>query len=790
MTRERISLLASALVLALMGGFVWANFSVTTDVTLLLPPDADRELLGLTRRVADSELGRTMVLTLGAPDADTAVRASHSFERELRGETRVAPQLLSLEGGPNPGTERAVYDLYHPRRFGFVAPSPAAARALVEPAALRAAAVRLKAELAQPMSPLISRLAPSDPLLVLAGLFQRLERSQSNALAIRDGRFVTRDGRFAALFLRTRAAAFDSEAQAPVLTGVQAAFARVNARFRNALTLDQSGVNRFAVRAERSIRGDIARVSTLSMIGLGLLLFLVFRSFVLVAAASVPLGAGFLVGLTACLAVYGKVHGITLAFGSSLLGVALDYVEHLYCHQAVSPNPDGARGTLRKIGPALLTGAATTLVGFLALGGSGFRGLEEVALFSSTGLIGALLATFTMLPALLPASTPRVRLRERMVAALASAFVRLRARRRVLWLLPAAAIGAAAIGLPRVQLSEDFTLGQLDADLLAEDQRVRDRVARFDQMRFVVATGKDAEAALAVNDRVGEALEASVMDGQLGGYLGTSALLPSAARQQSVAAAVRDALGDGSQLVAAFEREGFRAEAFAPFRAALAAPAPAPLTFEELAKSPLAPMVRPFRLELADGVAFMTFLHGVADPAALQARLAAIGGARFVDQQAQFKRAHVQYQRRTLAYVLAGSLGVLVLLALRYRNPRKTLAAFVPSLLSAAVTVAVLAWTGRKLDLVALAALLMVLSMGVDYGVFLVDANETEAEPTTALLSVFFAATTSVLGFGLLALSKHPLLSMIGLTSWVGMTLCALLAPTTLVLLGPGRRVP
>jgi predicted exporter len=99
----------------------------------------------------------------------------------------------------------------------------------------------------------------------------------------------------------------------------------------------------------------------------------------------------------------------------------------------------------------------------------------------------------------------------------------------------------------------------------------------------------------------------------------------------------------------------------------------------------------------------------------------------------------------------------------------------------------VLALLGRPLDLVALAALLMVISMGVDYGVFLVDASETEHERTVALLSVFLAATTTVLGFGLLAISRHPLLSIIGITATVGMLACLLLAPTTLILL-TGRR--
>jgi predicted exporter len=136
----------------------------------------------------------------------------------------------------------------------------------------------------------------------------------------------------------------------------------------------------------------------------------------------------------------------------------------------------------------------------------------------------------------------------------------------------------------------------------------------------------------------------------------------------------------------------------------------------------------------------------------------------------------------------------LVLLALRYRDVRKTLAAFLPSVLGSVVTIAWLGWLGRGIDLVALAALLMVVSMGVDYGVFLVDASASEhapeSETTVALLSVLLAATTTVLGFGLLALSEHPMLRTIGLTAWVGMTACALLAPTALVLLGEPLRAP
>jgi predicted exporter len=440
---------------------------------------------------------------------------------------------------------------------------------------------------------------------------------------------------------------------------------------------------------------------------------------------------------------------------------------------------------LRAIGPALVTGALTTLIGFAALAGSGFRGLEEVALFSSVGLCAALITTFSMLPPLLPHHTPDVPLRRRIVARLARFFGALRLQRRRLWLLMAVAVIFSAFGLSRVRMSQDFMLGQLDAGLLAEDMRVRSRVLRFEQSRFILASGADEEAALQANDRVAEVLEQATTRGDLAGYQSVARLLPSAERQRDVERVVRGALGDGQELVRVFSAEGFRSEAFGPFLEQLARPASEPLHYADLLASPIGSLVRPFRITLGQRVAFLTFLSDVKHPAALERAVSAVAGARYIDQQAQLRSAYLACQQRALQLLCVGTLGVLLLLGLRYRDLRRTLAAFLPAVLGSLVTVAVLGCIGRGLDLVALAALLLVVSMGVDYGVFLVDANESEFAPTVALLSVLLAATTTVLGFGLLALSEHPMLRVIGLTAWVGMTACALLAPTALILLEP-----
>ncbi len=81
----------------------------------------------------------------------------------------------------------------------------------------------------------------------------------------------------------------------------------------------------------------------------------------------------------------------------------------------------------------------------------------------------------------------------------------------------------------------------------------------------------------------------------------------------------------------------------------------------------------------------------------------------------------------------------------------------------------------------------MVMGMGVDYGVFLVDsAGDREAFGAT-MLSLLMSCLTTAFVFGTLAFSSQPALQSIGVTTGVGILLSYLLAPVALVTLGIGR---
>lgn len=772
----RATLLWLCLVAAL-AVFALFKVNVTTDISAFLGDEDSEE--SLLREVVHGELGRRMVLTIEAPDVATAIRASRTFEALLRQDTDWMEGIADLSGGPEESNDEIIWRIFQPARLGYLASTAEQARALGTYDALRRQAAELRSELQRPMSPLISQLAPEDPFLTLPRLFEALADTQSGNVIVRNGRFLTEDERYAVLFLQTRADAFDTRAQAPILEGIEGHFETTRERIGAPLDLQMSGLQRLALVSEATIRSDITRISILSAIGLSILLLVVFRSprIAWIAAASVV--TGVLCALTVTTILYGRVHGITLAFGASLLGLIVDYVVHLYAHHLYARGGEGPRESLKALWPALVVASSTALVGFGLLGATDLPGLREVAVFAMIGLLSSLLTLRWVAYRWLPQNTPESLWRERVAEASVALIGALRHRPRVVhlaWFLIAA---TALAGLSTARWSDDIVaLEELAPELMAEENEVRARISRLDQTRFIVARGATNEAALQVTDRVSDRLRDA---DYIADFRSISSVLPSSARQHAVAEAFVSTPELRENFRRAFDDAGFRVESFAPFYATLETGLESPVDYERLADSPLADLVSFFRVEAKGEVLFLTFLSGVSDPQALADEVDQIEGATLVDQSALLSSFGARHLVRSGLLLGLGVLSVFLILLWRYRSSLRALAVLAPSLLAVLTTWGVLSLLGYALNLLVLAASLMIISLGVDYGVVLQDADTRDrGDLRGAMVGVTCAAATTLLGFGLLALSEYPLLHHIGMTATIGILAALLLAPLAL----------
>jgi predicted exporter len=529
------------------------------------------------------------------------------------------------------------------------------------------------------------------------------------------------------------------------------------------LEMLRGGVPLHAEAAASRAAFEVNTIGLGSLLAVLLLVWLAFRSL----RPIVLVGVSLLVGLAAAIAVtswiLGQVHLITLVFGATLAGVAEDYGIHYFaCRQGRPEVPP--RPMMRSLLPALALALLTSVLAYLALGIAPFPGLRQMAVFATTALTATFISAVLWFP-WLDTGTPRhSRFAARIAGSLAH-WPRLRPN------LGSGVLALAAVlfiggGLQRLQASDDLRGLQTSPTALLQDEVAIGKLLGLPSpAQYFLVEGVDAQAVLRNEERLADALRRQVAAGHLQGWRAVSDTLPSLQRQQ----ADRDLV--------------IPAEALARTRVAamLGEPAPATTTsahaslqVEDGLRQPLAAPLRPLWLGAVDGRhASLVMLQGLT-PAHLTAVATAangIEGVRWIDRTATFSTLLHHYRLQMGWLLLAGYVAVGLALLARFR--RNAWRAWVPTVLAALLSLAALGWLGVPLQLFGVLAQLLLLGLGVDYGIFLLEHEGDGA----SWLAVCLGAASTLLAFGLLSLSATPALHGFGLTLLFGISLVWLLSP-------------
>src|SRR5262245_16319094 len=374
---RRSGLLLAALA-AGMAVYCALHLRVGNDLTHFLPVSSSSELAALSGRLADSPLTRTVVLSIGADELAVATGAARELAAVLRGR----PEVAWIRSEIDPADFESIRALYFPRRLGFLSDRPEQELPQrLSDAGLRERAREVRRSLAGPASSFFEPLAASDPL----GAFERLVRgfqAAQPALRVVDGSFVTPDGRFAILLLGTRPSAFDSGAQGRFLDELRASFAEIATRRDHGLRLEISSVGAFAAAAERGIKGDVVVIGLCSFVGVVLLFVAFVASWRGLAVVVLPPLAGILAATTLCLLVFGEIDGLTMVFGTSLMGIAIDSSNHLLIHHGLARPRESPQQVERRLRPSLVFAALTTVASFGALALTPFPPFRQMAFFA------------------------------------------------------------------------------------------------------------------------------------------------------------------------------------------------------------------------------------------------------------------------------------------------------------------------------------------------------------------------------------------------------------------------
>ncbi|MEM9741367.1 MAG: hypothetical protein AAF918_01660 [Pseudomonadota bacterium] len=595
-----------------------------------------------------------------------------------------------------------------------------------------------------------------DPSLGLLTLADRLRAARSSAVDDRT------------LLLLTAVPAFDLDAQTALVQAVTAASQSV---YGTAEGVELFGAGAYGVALNGQIRRESIVFSVLASMALLTLVVLRFRSPRVVLTIALPLAAGAGAGAVALAALFPQVHGITLAFGFTILGVVVDYPLHLASH----PAP-------RQVWPTLRIGVLSTVVAYLSFQFSGVDGIRQLGTFAVAGLLGAALASWILFRQPSHRADPGAegqRAREP-VGRL----------RHLPWLL-ALVLSATTLTLA----------GRLNPDLGAmtpiperwrtAEATLREQFATLEQRYLVALAGRTEAEALVATDAATGLLDEAIRARLLADYQPVTLLLPPPDRQR----ARRDAIAQGA-VAASFERaladSAFTAEAFDPFRQRLQAIADTPqslplLTSAELRQAGALRRLIDAQLYPVDGgYRSIIFLRGVEDAGALSAFMDArkneephLAGLQVVDLKQTSVGLVQRYQARFVMVLGSVTLALPVLLWLALGTlPRALWCAgtLTAAVLTAAVLMSVL---HGALSLFELIALLLVAGLGLDYALFFsrIAAAPLDVEERRRVTgAVTLCAASSLLVFGVLSLSSIPLLEGLGRTVSAGVLLAYLLA--------------
>lgn len=652
--------------------------------------------------------------------------------------------------------------------------SPAVSPERFSSAGLRTAVEASIDLLASPAGMMLKGLLGHDPTGEMMEMIGTLDTGGSPAS--QHGAWASRDGRRAILMLQTRAAGSDTDAQAAAIARIHADFAELPKASPDTRLL-LSGAAVFAVNSRAAIESEAVRLTTISTAAVICLLLLIYRSVTAVVLGLLPVATGALAGIAAVALGFGSVHGLTIGFGTTLIGEAVDYTIYYFVQ---SDGEDGEGRWMERFWPTIRLGVLTSVFGFASLLFSGFPGLAQLGLYSIAGLVTAAAVTRFVLPHLRPTSF-HIRDIAPLGRAMAGFWGQLSRLRLAIPLLAIAASVVLVTHRDQIWSSGLSGLSPVSSADQALDQSLRADLGAPDLRYLVVLKAANREAALLAAEQAGMRLTTLVEAGALGGFESPARFLPSEAtqraRQQSLPA--RDELA--RRLDTALDGLPLRADKLGAFLDDVDAARRQPLlTPESLRGSTLALAVDSLLLERPQGWTVLMPLRAPAgdtplDPARIQAALAG-SGALFVDIFGESNHLYQAYLDEAILLSLAGCLAIVLLMAVTLRQPGRLIRVLIPLVATELIVMAGLALTGQRLTLLHLIGMLLIVAVGSNYALFFDRADSNPGDDPRTLASLLLANLATVIGFGALAFSPVPVLKAIGITVGPGAVLTLMIS--------------
>ena len=727
---RRYCWIAGLVVLGAVAGSLWglSHLQLEASIHAFIP----RALQEKVRLFESSALNRKIIAVVQTPNEEDTLSAAQELQEEMK-----ENQLISPPFTPTAQWAFALLDALPAR---FTAQDEHQLRTRLTPEAVAEQLQRGWQRLLSVEGFLYKPLFEKDPLDWMTLLTQKLAAlNPQTAARYQEGWLTSADGTIAIGMYDLLPPAHWHTAQR-----LEEVCQRFSARLPVGSQVFFLGALRYSLENMRVIQRDIWRVSLCGCVGLVLIFvcFLRRKSALLVYVVPLivlPLAALMTYG------IFGSISGITLGFGSVVAGLAVDYAVYLFF--ALQEAGLQARSEINK---HLFFTFITSALCFAALFCSSVELFRQLAVFAISGLFFSLLLAWLVLPACWqnvgPVTEKKATLAPR---------VKHLTRTQAGW-LSVALIFLGVWGLVHMRFSGDIDGLNATSSLFKKQKHVFEEVFSTAQqtptLLFVKADTLDE--ALLHNERVGQ---------QLGTDLAISGLFPSAVRRQENEARWQrfwqsELPAFKQQFFKQAQQMGFQTQAFDEFVASLSK-----LPIKDVDFSLL---YNPVSSLSGGGVAVVNILPAQVDltPVLADEHVVVVSNQVLRDELLNTVKKEA-WQIVCLA-VLFNVLAV----SLLFKSIKKALLSLAALLLAACFTCGCLALLRIEVNFFLLVFLPLLMGLGIDYSIFQLSKMQSRHKGLYPPQAVWVAALSTLAGFGVLILAKHPVLFLMGISSFLAVS--------------------
>jgi predicted exporter len=522
------------------------------------------------------------------------------------------------------------------------------------------------------------------------------------------------------------------------------------------IEIQKAGVLFYASATAIKAENEISTIGIISIITALTLITLAFRSAIAIGAVLLTVCVAGLYAFLICLLIYPKVYLLTLAFGTSLIGMSVDYC--LYWLTSSIEDPKRPEDRRRYLLPGMALALLTTVFGYTLLSATPFPVLSQMAIFSISGLIAAWLFVMLFFPLIgwlefkknsfylaFSAIKPGFGIHNPILRSTFTAILLL----------------ISLYGVVTFKGTDDIrALASYDKNLIAEQMTVSKILELPSPAQFFIVSGNTPDEILTTSENLINELQKLIKNKQLISYQAISNFVPSI-KSQKTNKAIYEKLMGGEALnkvaktmempdswVAAEQNQNNI------------------LTFDEFKKSPLFEKFQGLWFENNGKYFTAILLSGISDQFTID-QLSEMENPSIIWVNKPLEISEIFKRYRILFSIFIALAYVVTFIAISLRFKSNAWRAIAPPVLATFITISILTTLAEPIGLLSVLAFALLLGVGTDYGIFLLQYPRDER----VIFSISIGALMSLVAFGTLTISHVPALHSFGITLLFGISL-------------------